>query len=72
MRIRNGVLLGGLSENTATAKIEIESELQEDLARLSTDSTHQVVEGAGHTIHDHEPEQVAETILDIVRKARSQ
>ncbi|WP_433516497.1 alpha/beta fold hydrolase [Nonomuraea sp. CA-143628] len=45
--------------------------LQADLAALSTDSKHVVVENAGHYIHHDQPELVVEAILDMVRRVRA-
>jgi pimeloyl-ACP methyl ester carboxylesterase len=45
--------------------------LQADLAAMSADSKHIVAERAGHYIHHRHPELVVESILDLVRRART-
>lgn len=40
--------------------------LHEELARLSTNSDHRIVEGAGHYIHRDRPEAVVAAISDVV------
>ena len=45
--------------------------LQDELATLSTNSTHAVAEHAGHFVHQDDPELVTKVIIDLVRRARS-
>lgn len=47
------------------------SELQSDIAKLSADSVHRVVEGAGHMVHIHSPEAVAEAIMGTVERSKN-
>jgi pimeloyl-ACP methyl ester carboxylesterase len=44
---------------------------QEELATLSDNARHTTVRGAGHQIHEDEPEAVVEAIRDVVLAARS-
>src|SRR5579863_1302439 len=46
--------------------------LQEQLATLSTDSKHIVVEQAGHNIQVDRPQVVVQSILDVVARVRAQ
>jgi pimeloyl-ACP methyl ester carboxylesterase len=45
--------------------------LQDELAALSTNSTHAVAEHAGHYVHLDDPELVTKAIIDLVKRARS-
>lgn len=45
-------------------------ELQRDLASLSTKGVHEIVEGAGHSIHTDRPEVVIDAITSMVRQLR--
>jgi pimeloyl-ACP methyl ester carboxylesterase len=45
-------------------------ELHGELARLSTNSDHRIVEGAGHYIHRDRPEAVVAAIRDVVTAVR--
>lgn len=44
-------------------------EMQRDLARLSTNSTHLIVPGAGHTIHQDAPEAVIQALANLCNRA---
>ena len=54
--------------NTAMRRIWLE--LQKELAGLSTNSDHRIVEGAGHYIHDDRPDAVVTAIRDVVTAVR--
>lgn len=45
-------------------------ELHEELAGLSTNSDHRIVEGAGHYVHEDRPEAVVTAIRDVVTAVR--
>jgi pimeloyl-ACP methyl ester carboxylesterase len=45
-------------------------ELHEELAGLSTNSDHRIVEGAGHYIHEDRPEVVVTAVRDVVTAVR--
>lgn len=45
--------------------------LHEELARLSTNSRHQVTEQPGHYIHNREPDLVTAAIRDVLHSART-
>ncbi|MEX1183582.1 MAG: alpha/beta hydrolase [Gemmatimonadota bacterium] len=45
-------------------------ELHEELAGLSTNSDHRIVEGAGHYVHDDRPDAVVTAIRDVVTAVR--
>jgi pimeloyl-ACP methyl ester carboxylesterase len=47
-------------------------QLQVELAGLSTNSQHRVVEHAGHNIQFEQPQVVADAILDVVGQVRAQ
>jgi pimeloyl-ACP methyl ester carboxylesterase len=46
--------------------------LHEDLARLSTNSRHDIADQPGHYIHKSEPELVSAAIRDVLHSARTQ
>lgn len=46
-------------------------QMQDELAALSTESTHIIAEGSGHYVHLDDPELVIRAIKDLVRKAVS-
>jgi len=54
--------------NAATRRTWLE--LQKELAGISTNSDHRIVEGAGHYIHDDRPEVVVTAIRDVVTAVR--
>jgi pimeloyl-ACP methyl ester carboxylesterase len=47
-------------------------QLQVELAAISTNSKHRVVEHAGHNIQFEQPQVVADAILDVVQQVRVQ
>jgi pimeloyl-ACP methyl ester carboxylesterase len=46
--------------------------LQNELATLSTNSTYVVAEHGGHHLNRDNPELVAEVVIDLVKRIRSQ
>jgi pimeloyl-ACP methyl ester carboxylesterase len=60
----------GLSEESDAAMRRIWLELHGELAGLSTNSDHRVVEGAGHYVHWDRPEAVIAAIRDVVTAVR--
>ena len=63
-------VLHGISEQGNAAFRRTLLELHAELARLSTNSNHRIVEGAGHYIHRDRPEAVAAAIRDVVNAVR--
>jgi len=61
----------GVSEEGNSAMRRTLLELHEELAELSTNSEHRIVEGAGHYIHRDRPEAVVAAIRDVVTVVRS-
>ena len=55
----------GVSDEGNTAMRRLWLELQGELAALSTNSDHRIVEGAGHYIHRDRPEAVVTAIRDV-------
>jgi pimeloyl-ACP methyl ester carboxylesterase len=47
-------------------------EMQEELAGLSTNSTHTIIEGSGHHINEDQPEAVVDAIRSIVEAIRGE
>ena len=60
----------GISEEGNAAFRRSLLELHGELARLSTNSDHRIVEGAGHYIHRDRPEAVAAAVRDVVTAVR--
>ena len=50
---------------------ELRLQLQSELAGLSTNSDHRLVDDAGHLIQVESPEAVVDAVLDVVQAARS-
>ncbi len=59
-----------VSEEGSAAMREVWLELHEELAALSTNSDHRIIEGAGHYIHWDRPEEVMAAIRDVVASIR--
>jgi pimeloyl-ACP methyl ester carboxylesterase len=62
---------GRIPTDVAASLDQAWQDMQNDLARLSSNSTHIVATKVGHTIHYQEPQLVVDAILDLVNKARS-
>lgn len=60
----------GVSDEGNAAMRRIWLELHRELAGLSTNSDHRIVEGAGHYIHRDRPEAVVAAIRDVVMAVR--
>ncbi len=60
----------GVSDEGNAAMRRILLELKEELAGLSTNSDHRIVEGAGHYVHRDRPEAVVAAIRDVVTAVR--
>lgn len=60
----------GLSEESDAAMRRVWLELHGELAGLSTNSDHRIVEGAGHYVHWDRPEAVIAAVRDIVTAVR--
>jgi pimeloyl-ACP methyl ester carboxylesterase len=74
LRSASATPLGDLPTVVLTRGNENNAELEAahaGLARLSNNSRHTVVAGAGHEIHLFEPRVVAEAILDVIEAARA-
>ena len=61
----------GVSEETVARMQELRAELQEELAELSTNSSHRLVLDAGHVIQMDDPDAVASAIRDVVDAVRT-
>lgn len=59
-----------VSKEGNAAMRQVWLELHEELAALSTNSDHRVIEGAGHYIHWDRPEEVVAAIRDVVTAIR--
>jgi len=62
---------GGLVSQWESLTEPIWQQLQVDLATISTNSKHIVVDQAGHNIQFEKPDVVVEAILDVVEEARA-
>jgi pimeloyl-ACP methyl ester carboxylesterase len=60
----------GIDAETLEDTGEIALELQRDLARLSTNSTHRIVADSGHYIHWDQPEVVVDAVVETVASIR--
>lgn len=60
----------GISENGNAAMGRVMRELHGELAALSTNSDHRVVDGAGHYIHRDRPDAVVAAVRDVVTAVR--
>ncbi len=60
----------GLPHDVAVQGEEVWQELQQDLAKLSTNSTHIIAEESGHFIHKDQPDVVVAAIRQVVDVAR--
>jgi pimeloyl-ACP methyl ester carboxylesterase len=65
------VLTGGSQPHHTSESMTAWMSFQEDLAKLSTNSKHIIVEDAGHAIHVDRPQVVIDAIKDMVEKIRS-
>lgn len=61
----------GLPEDVRAKMDQLWQGLQDDLCRLSTQSSHKVASKAGHYIHREEPQLVIDAILKLVDAAKS-
>lgn len=61
----------GFPVDLACALHQVNAQLQTDLAALSTDSVHQIVERSGHFIHIDRPDAVVAAISDLLGRVRS-
>ncbi len=61
-----------VSEEGSAAMRRVWLELHEELADLSTNSDHRIIEGAGHYIHWDRPEEVLAAIRDVVVSIREE
>lgn len=61
----------GISDGGNAAMRRIWLELHEELAALSTDSDHRIVEGAGHYVHWDRPDAAVTAIRDVVMAVRA-
>jgi pimeloyl-ACP methyl ester carboxylesterase len=59
-----------LPEDVAVRLGQVEHELQQELAQLSTNSTHIIVDNSGHYIHDEQLDVVVAAIQRVVDAAR--
>jgi pimeloyl-ACP methyl ester carboxylesterase len=59
-----------LPEDVAARLGQVNQELQHELAQLSTNSTHIIVDNSGHYIHDEQPNVVVAAIRRVVDAAR--
>jgi pimeloyl-ACP methyl ester carboxylesterase len=64
-------VLGSLPLTVVTAGRRVPGwmEMQEELASLSSDSSHVVADGAGHLVQTDDPEFVVQVIRDLARRA---
>lgn len=60
----------GVSDEAIAAMQRVWLDLHRELAGLSTNSDHRIVEGAGHYIHQDRPEAVVAAIRDVVTAVR--
>ena len=61
----------GLSEATQAEMAETLGQLQSELASLSTNSDHRVIEGAFHYVHRDRPDAVIQAVADVVGAVRT-
>ena len=66
-----GAAWGKIPTDVAARLDQTWKDLQEELAALSSNSTHIVATTSSHFIHYEEPQLVIDAILDLVNKARS-
>jgi pimeloyl-ACP methyl ester carboxylesterase len=64
------LIMPGVSAEGSAALRRTWVVLHEELAGLSTDSDHRIVEGAGHYVHEDRPEAVATAVRDVVTAIR--
>ncbi|MES1245698.1 MAG: alpha/beta hydrolase [Acidobacteriota bacterium] len=62
--------MSGISDQGVAAMQQTWLELHDELAALSSNSDHRVVEGAGHYIHVDRPEAVVAAVCDVVIAVR--
>lgn len=62
----------GIDAETLEDAGEIAFELQRELARLSTTSSHQIVAESGHYIHWDQPEAVIDTIVETIASIQTE
>jgi pimeloyl-ACP methyl ester carboxylesterase len=62
---------GRIPTDVAAGLDQVWQDMQNDLARLSSNSTHIFATKVGHTIHYQEPQLIIDVILDLVNRARS-
>ena len=61
----------GISAEGNAAMRHVLLELQEELASLSTNADHRIVEGAGHYVHQDRPEIAVAAIRDVLAAVRN-
>ena len=66
-----GPSIPGVSAEANEAFKETLRKLHEELAALSDNSDHRIVEGSGHYVHQDQPQTVVSAIRDVVRAARN-
>lgn len=60
-----------LPEDLAKPTRDAWSQMQNELAQLSTDSTHEIAKGSGHYVQLDRPEMVVAAVKTVVEKARA-
>lgn len=68
----DGSEIGGVTEDDLDEATRIMADLHQELAALSTDSTHHVIPDAGHYIHWDAPTTVADAITDAIDRSRTE
>ena len=67
----NWKMVPDLPDEVSKKLEDVSQQLQNELALLSTDSTHVIATKAGHHVHVDEPELVVKAIREVVSKARA-
>lgn len=62
------VMTGGSQTYHTKESMEVWIEFQQQIAQLSTDSTHYILDKASHAVHMDEPEAVVSAIKEMVEK----
>ena len=61
---------GTLPEATRTALLDAFHALHDDLAAMSTNGRHEIIDGAGHFIQGDRPDAVVDAVVEVVQAAR--
>lgn len=69
--IEDGIDVDGVTEEDLAEATRVMAGLQRQLAALSTNSTHLVIQDAGHYIHWDDPEAVTSAINDVIETWRT-